>query len=257
MLRGAIVGVDRWIGIAALLAFASGCPGGAETTPRPNQPFAKQTDTKPVAKQTDAKPDAKADPKPDAKADPKPPEDTARGRVLEGPLPIASMLGKAPADVQALLGKPLGKGMIRKSCVRFLPERTWFECQFATQRYGDQGDSYTAIAVEYQDGKSTAVAFDGLRKATGDFDTKLALAYVGLELPGEPKIETPGGDATVAVWFNSAARLLIDGRQYRVIVSTVANDWARTKVEVILNDPLDEAEAAKKIEKPTPADTAP
>ncbi len=245
--------VDRVV-LGVLLALVGACEGKTDPQPQPNVAVAKPTpkDAKP-----DAKPDPKLDAKPDAKPDVQPQPDAANGRVLAGPLPIADMLGKKPADVEAKLGTPLGKGMVRKSCVRFLPERTWFSCNFATQRYADKTDAYTAIGIEYQDGIATAIAFEGLRKATGDYDAKTALAYVGLELPGEPKIETPQGDATIAVWFNSAARLLIDGRQYRVIVSTVAKDWARTKVEVILNDRLSEAEAARKMDKAAPDEPAP
>jgi hypothetical protein len=170
--------------------------------------------------------------------------------VLDGPMPIASLLGKPPTEVQPLLSEPLGKGMVRKSCVRFLPERTWFSCEFATQRYGDRSGAYGAIAVEYSDGVSTAIAFEAPKNATGPFDARAALAYVGLELPGEPKVENPDADAVVYAWFNGSARLLIGGRQYRVVVSSVGADWARTKIEVILNDPLNEAERARVIERP-------
>jgi hypothetical protein len=180
------------------------------------------------------------------------PADPTLGRVLEGPLPIASVLGKPPSEVQPLLAEPLGKGMVRKSCVRFLPERTWFSCEFATQRYGDRTGAYTAIGVEYQDGISTAIAFEGPKNPSGPFDARAALAYVGLELPGEPKVENPDADAVVYAWFNGAARLLIGGRQYRVVVSSVGGDWARTKIEVILNHPLDDAERSRIMERPAP-----
>jgi len=49
-------------------------------------------------------------------------------------------------------------------------------------------------------------------------------------------------------WFNASARLLIQGRQYRVQVSTVADDWARSKVELILNDPLSPDELSRKVD---------
>lgn len=241
--------------LAPLLIILAGCPAGAEPVKaRALEPAATAAGAK-SASQPDAKPDAKPDTKspdtksPDAKADATP--EVALGRVLEGPLPIAGLLGKPPAEVQAQLSEPLGKGMRRKSCVRFLPERTWFECEFATQRYGDTSGAYSAIGVEYQNGKSTAVAFEGPKHPTGAFDVRAALAYVGLELPGEPKIETPPGDALVASWFNAAARLRIDGRQYRVVVSSVGNDWSRTKVEVSLNDPLDADELARVMVRPS------
>jgi hypothetical protein len=41
---------------------------------------------------------------------------------------------------------------------------------------------------------------------------------------------------------------LIAGRQYRVLVSTVGDDWTRTKVEVILNDPLSPDELTRKVD---------
>lgn len=238
---------DRAALLAVLLVTASvGCEGKtvAEPTPRKRN---DETETKAPVVDPPVDTNGKS---PDAKAGTEAP-DAKLGRTLDGPLPIAGLLGKPPAEVQAQLSEPLGKGMVRKSCVRFVPERTWFECQFATQRYGDKTGAYAAIGVEYQDGKSTAVAFEGPKRATGPFDARAALAYVGLELPGEPKVEKPEGDAVVYSWFNASARLRVDGRQYRVVVSTVGDDWARTKIEVILNDPLDEAERARIIERPT------
>jgi hypothetical protein len=174
------------------------------------------------------------------------------GRVGDGPLPIAGLLGKAPADVEPQLAEPTGKGMARQSCVRFVPERVWFRCQFALQRYGDKSGAYKAIGVEYEDGKATALAFEGLTGAQGDVDPKTALAYVGLELPGEPKLENPDAETRVWSWFNAAARLRIDGRQYRVIVSSIGGDWARTKVEIKLNDPLTEEERSRVVDERAP-----
>ncbi|MBK8713668.1 MAG: hypothetical protein IPN32_02865 [Deltaproteobacteria bacterium] len=224
--------------VLAALA-ASGCaderpPGTAAKldgkTPVPQQ-VPPVTDSKTPDSKT---PDTKAGTGPDAKAAP----DQPLATVGDGPLPLAGLLGKSPAEVEAQLAEPLGKGMARKSCVRYLPERTWFQCAFAMQRYGDKNGAFKAVGIEYEDGKATAVAFDGLLGASGPFAPATALAYVGLTLPGEPKVDAPGGNATVYSWFNRAARLLIDGKQYRVVVSTVDEDWARTKVEVILNQPL-------------------
>ena len=208
-----------------------GCPGSAP-------------DTKTTSDQKIAKVDAKQETKQDAKVV----DDGPTGRVLDGPLPIAGLLGKAPPEVEAQLAEPLGKGMARASCVRFLPERTWFGCKFALQRYGDKSGAYKAIGVEYEDGKATALAFEGLVRAQGEVDPKTALAYVGLELPGEPKLENPDAETRVWSWFNAAARLLVDGRQYRVVVSSVGADWTRTKVEIKLNDPLSADERSRVVD---------
>ncbi|MBC8068070.1 MAG: hypothetical protein IAG13_07040 [Deltaproteobacteria bacterium] len=233
---------------------ALGCPRGEPTGGKPlGDPRGKPiADAKtPDAKTPDATtPDAKT---PDAKTpDAKPPSEPL-GRVLEGPLPIAKLLGKPPAEVQAELADPLGKGMARNSCVRFVPERVWFACKFALQRYGDKSGAYKAIGIEYEDGKATAIAFEGPTRAEGPVEPRAALAYVGLELPGEPELTAPGPDAQVWSWFNGRARLLVDGRQYRVVVSSVGDDWARTKVEIVLNDPLTEQERARVLPtQPTP-----
>ena len=212
-----------------------GCPA------EQNEPTARKGDAKPDAK-LDAKTDAKSNAKPDANADAAP-----MGRVLPGPLPIEEMIGHTPAEVEAKLGDTLGKGESRTSCVRYVPERTWFKCQHAKQRYADPTGTFKAIGVEFEDGKASALAFDGL-PGEGPFDPTRALATVGVELPGEPKIEEPEPGAKIYSWFNAAARLLIAGRQYRVRVSTVGDDWARTKVELILNDPLSPDELARKSE---------
>jgi hypothetical protein len=203
----------------------------------------------------ETKSDAKVETKVETKVDAKAPDEGASGRVLDGPLPIAGLIGKPPAEVEAQLAEPLGKGMARESCVRFVPDRTWFKCQFALQRYGDKSGAYKAVSVEYEDGKATALAYEGLLRAEGTIEPKTALAYVGLELPGEPKLDTPAPDTNVWSWFNATARLRIDGRQYRVIVSSVGDDWARTKVEVKLNDPLSDDEKSRIVQSRQP--TAP
>lgn len=232
---------DRWSTVVCLwVAVSSGCSNQQEDKPRATldgkTPAPQQVPPVGDAKTPDAKtPDAKA---PDAKAPDAGEPQGPLGTAGDGPLPLAGMLGKSPAEVEAQLAEPLGKGMARKSCVRYLPERTWFRCAFAMQRYGDKTGAFKAIGVEYEDGKATAVAFDGLVGATGPFAVATALAYVGLSLPGEPKVESAGGGATVYAWFNRASRLLIDGKQYRVVLSTVDDDWSRTKIEVILNHPL-------------------
>ncbi len=230
----------------ALLACACPGEGTAPSSTAAATPHAATKATPDDAPRTGA-------PAADTKAAPKPPpaqgDTQPLGRALDGPLPVTGLLGKPPAEVEAQLSEPLGKGMVRNSCVRYLPERTWFECKFAMQRYGDKSGAYTAIGVEFQDGIATAIAFEGLEQATGPLDARAALGVVGLELPGEPKVRTEG-DVVIHSWFNAAARLRIEGREYRVVVSSIADDWARTKVEVILNDPLDANERTRVIERP-------
>lgn len=214
-----------------------------------------KADAKTVAKKGDAKLDVKAEAKPDTKAptdakastDAKAPTEATMGRVVAGPLPIEEMLGHSPAEVEAKLGDPLGKGESRKNCVRYVPDRTWFRCAHARQRYADPNGKFKAVGIEFEDGKASAIAFDGLT-LEGSFDPDKALAFVGIELAGEPKVDEPQSGTKVYSWFNASARLLIHGRQYRVVASTVEGDWARSKVELILNDPLNADELTRKQE---------
>jgi hypothetical protein len=53
-------------------------------------------------------------------------------------------------------------------------------------------------------------------------------------------------------WFNSQARLLIAGKQHRVEVSIIDDDWARSRVEVMLNDPLTPEQQADPATRPRP-----
>lgn len=175
---------------------------------------------------------------------PKKPAQTLAQVRTDVPLPLTRLLGQAVADVQAQLGEHTGKGMMRNSCVRFVPERTFFTCKYALQRYVEKTGNFTALQVAYEDGKATAVAYDGWKHATGPFTPEAALAAVGLTLP-EPGVETsPAPNTRLWSWFNSRARLVIDRQQYRVEVSVIDNEWARSRVEVILNDPLTPAQKA-------------
>jgi hypothetical protein len=226
----------RWFVVAAvLLAPSSGC--GKDGTD------ARAAAAKPAAKADAAE---KADTA-GSEAAKTPAANEPQGRIVAGPLPIADMLGHAPAEVQAKLGDPLGKGEARESCVRYVPDRVWFRCQHAVQRYADPTGTFEAVGVEYEDGKASALAFDGMQ-VTGPFDPTAALRHVGLELPAPPKLSEPAAGTKVYAWFNSSARLLIHGRQYRVQVSVVEDDWQRAKVELVLNDPLSPDEQARKIE---------
>lgn len=168
-------------------------------------------------------------------------------KVLEPtPLPWVKMLGQSPQDAESHLGppKPDSKGGTREACVRYLPERTWFHCKQAWQRYSDKTGTFGEVHVVYEDGKVTALAFDGI-PGEGPFDPKLALRKVGLELPGEAKPENPAADVTLWSWWNSTARLLVHDRQYRVRVSTVGGAWDKAKVEIILNDVLRDDEKSR------------
>jgi hypothetical protein len=169
------------------------------------------------------------------------------GKVLEdAPLPLAKLLGQTPQEAEQHLGPPLpdSKGGMRDSCVRYLPERTWFRCKFAWQRYSDKTGTFGVVHVTYEDGKVSGLSFEKI-PGEGPFDPRQALRKVGLELPGEPKLETPEKDVTTWSWWNGTARLLVYGRQYRVRVSAVKGTWDSAKVEIILNDALSESEKAQ------------
>ena len=169
------------------------------------------------------------------------------GRITEGPLPLVEMLGSSPPSVESHLGEPFAKGMMRDSCVRFLPERTWFRCAYAWQRYQDRTGTFVAVQVAYENGKASAIALEGV-PGEGPFDPRRALLAVGVELPGEPTESSPAPDAKLWSWFNAAARLVVHGRQFRVEVSSVGDRWDTSKVEIILNDPLTPEEREKIIE---------
>jgi hypothetical protein len=187
---------------------------------------------------------------------PPPPEEQGpRGSVRDDvPYPLAALLGRPRAEVEAKLGAKRDKDTGgRSTCVRFVPERTWFRCESRWQRYDDLAPSrFGAVMVTYEDGVVAAFTLDGL-PGEGAFDHQRALALAGLELPGEPRVRKPqnpldpsrSADVTVWSYFNDAARLEVGGRQYRVEVSVVEGQWARAKVDVILNDRLNDDERAR------------
>jgi hypothetical protein len=170
------------------------------------------------------------------------------GKVFnDAPLPLVKMLGQTPQEAEAFLGPPLpdSKGGMRDTCVRYLPEgRTWFRCKFAWQRYSDETGTFGVVHVTYEDGKVSGLAFEKI-PGEGPFDPRKALRKVGLELPGEPKVENPDMDVTTWTWGNASARLLVHERQYRVRVSAVGTGWDKAKVEIMLNDALSESEKAR------------
>src|SRR5687768_3740723 len=215
--------MPRRLASAIVIFCATGCPPAETPAPKQAPPVAGEESA--VTKQ---------------EAPPSEPPENAMGRVLaEAPLPLLAILGAEPAVAESHLGPPLGKGVTKKSCVRFLPERVFFTCAQAWQRYSDPTGNFTAIEVRYEDGRAGSIAFEGL-KGDGEVEPRAALAKVGLELPGEPQVDNPAADVTRWSWFNAAARLRVHERQYRVEVSTVRGTWATAKVDVILNEPLTE-----------------
>ncbi|PCC71723.1 hypothetical protein SAMN02745121_03075 [Nannocystis exedens] len=160
-------------------------------------------------------------------------------------LPLPALLGQPVASVEANFGEHQGKGLSRSTCVRFAPERTFFRCAFALQRYADKGDQWAGIRVEYEDGVAASIGFDGFKKGSGPFDPKVLLAAVGLELPDEPRTDAPAQGVRRWAWFNDRARLKIGEHQYRVEISVVGEDWSRSRIDVILNDPLTPEQKAK------------
>jgi hypothetical protein len=223
-----------------MLLALTACPSSAPQSTASSQEAASKPEPVPAP---DAKPASASDPAPDAPSE--------MGRIGAGPLPLVEMLGAAPPDVEANLGEPFAKGMMRDTCVRFLPERTWFRCSYGWQRYRDETGTFTAVQVAYEDGAATAIALEGVPAPEGaeSFDPRLALVAVGIELPGEPDASSPAEDTQLWSWFNSAARLRIHGRQYRVEVSSVGGRWETSKVEVMLNDELTPEERERVIEK--------
>ena len=221
-------------------AKAGNAAAASAKAPPAKTPDAKAPDTKAV--------DAKAaEPKKKAAIPTKHTDGQPLGKVLAtAPLPLTDILGQDPPKAESHLGPhlPESKGGMREHCVRYIPERTWFACKFAWQRYSDKTNTFKVIHMIYEDGKAAGIAFEGI-PGEGEFDPRKALATVGLELPGEPKIEKPDEQVTVWNWWNARARLLIHGRQYRVRVSAVKGDWQLAKVEIILNDELNESEKAR------------
>ncbi|MEM6293509.1 MAG: hypothetical protein AAGA54_19710 [Myxococcota bacterium] len=223
------------------------------------EPPASKPDAKKSASKADAKAEATADtPKPEPKSDapkPEPKPDAPKPEPKpDGPMatlssdvkfPLADMLGKTPQEIQPKLGEPTGKGMVRESCVRYLPDRTWFDCKYVMQRYEDPTRTYKALSFVYEDGISAGMAIEGI-PGEGTFDPGAALAHVGVTLPNPPKEAAPADNVKLWTWFNGSARLVVGGSQYRVEVSSVDGKWETSKVEFINNHPLTKAQQAKK-----------
>jgi len=225
------VRVDTLISMRFLLglAMATGCDGPAtEQAP-------------PVTKQ--AEPAAAPVP---AKAAPAAKKVETLAQVTEDvPLPLPKLLGHAPAEVEALLGAAQGKGMDRGSCVRFVPERVFFACEYKLRPHADKTGTFEEVIVGYEDGVATELTFDGLKAGSGPFAPQALLEAIGLSLPEPGKLTKPTGSVRLWSWFNSIARLRIADKEYRVEVSVVEEDWSRGRISVLQNDRLTPEQSAK------------
>ena len=186
--------------LACVALLLTACPSDGSSEKPPAAKPAPTAEAKPAA---DTKPLVKPDTDPVAKPLPKPDDGPTATVTEDSKFPLPQMLGKAPAEIQPRLGDPTGKGMSRKSCLRFLPKRTWFECAYSFQRYVDPTSTYDAISVTYEDGISTGLAFEAI-PGEGPFDPKAALAQLGVTLVGEPKLSKPEENVELWSWFNGA-----------------------------------------------------
>ena len=199
--------------------------------------------------------DAKAEGAVEAEAKPSAPaggETQELGSVTKTEvIDLAAIVNKTPEEVEALLGANEGTGSDRISCVRFLPERVFFACKQELRVY--KHPEFEEIRVDFEDGRAAQVALIGL-PGGGEFEPKAALALVGVSLPGEGRERSEavstnngsaGGNARIWEWGNSSARLILDGQQQRVRLSIVEDDWARTKLELINNNPLTDEQKAR------------
>ncbi|MEZ4452391.1 MAG: hypothetical protein R3B09_23190 [Nannocystaceae bacterium] len=174
------------------------------------------------------------------------------------PLPLRRFLGQPPADVEALLGEPVSKGMVRGSCVRFVPKRVFFDCKHVEQTYADKTGTFREVRVEFDDGLASRVSFDGLT-GDGPFSPEEGLKAVGLTLPGPGDLSSPAEGVQLWTWFNDKARLLLHGKEHRVEISIVQGDRARSRIDVIENHALTDDQKARIVEtkpkNPVPAPT--
>ena len=241
----------RWQWPTAILAtlVGLGCP---TPTPTPSKAATAATPSargdEPVA--ADPAPEPEPDPvapKADVPAAAPPP--SPMGQVLaDAPIPLERFIGASPTEAETMLGEPQAKGGTRKSCVRFVPDKVWFHCEQAWQRYADSTGTAESIHVTYEEGKVASVAFEKLLGGEGAFDPNVALAKVGLKLVEEPTLQAPAENVRLWSWWNAQSKLLLRGRQYRVEVSSVEDKWETSKVDIILNDPLNDDERSRTFE---------
>jgi hypothetical protein len=161
------------------------------------------------------------------------------------PLALPRLLGRTQAEFEAEFGAPTGKGMDRKSCARFVPERVFFACKYSLRAYNDRTGTFEELLVAYEDGVVTELTFDGLKSGSGPFDPQVLLGAIGLTLPEPGKQSTPASEVRLWSWFNSLARLRIAGKEYRVEVSVVAQDWSRARLTIYENDRLTPDQTAR------------
>lgn len=201
------------------------------------------------------KADPKADPKPGPKADDKagPKADDKAGDKADpkkavlsesAPVDIAAILQKDEAAVHEILGEPTERGSDRKTCARFVPKLVRFECDVHSEYWIPGPAGLERLSVEFEDGKASAVGMVGL-VGEGDFTPDKGLEFAGLSLPGEPFEQKPKPEVTVWDYFNPAARLIVDGKEHRVLVSIVDDEWRKSKIEVRLNHALTDDEEAR------------
>ncbi len=236
-------------GVLLCVLAVVGCPAAGPTPAPAPAKTAKSDPPKNAKAKAEAGPKATPSTKPPGKPDTKSaPADGPLGKTLaDAPIPWETLIGSDPKTAEGFVGEPAAKGGSKESCVRFVPDRTWFKCKNVWQRYDDTTGTAKFVHMTYEDGKTVSVAFEELN-GEGPFDPVKALRSVGLELPGPPKLEQPEDNVKVWSYWNSAARLRIGGRQYRVEVSLVDDKWDTSKVSVILNDPLSDDEKSRVFE---------
>lgn len=231
--------VTRLSASLIIAMFALACDGGSATSAT-------------AAKNAAAtKGEGEAAPGPAAAADPGGDEGALGQLQAVDGIDLNAIVNKSPEQVGAVLGEPSKTGTDRISCVRFVPERVFFACNQEIRAY--EHATFADIRIDFEDGKAARVAISGV-PGSGAFDPIAAMAAVGVSVPGEPRTQTEtlapvdgseGGKAEIWDWGNSSARMLVDGQQFRVRVSVVEGDWARSKVELINNTPLDDDQKAR------------
>jgi hypothetical protein len=227
------------LGLGLVLSL-SACP--APSTPTEGTAAAKAETKGGAAAKGDAKADKAA--KPDAAKKP-------LGKFVEGnKYGWTDVLFQTPEAVDAKLGTPTKTARVYETCYRATPYKVMFKCDGNQRDY--QLDSGERIEVTFEDGVATAMAVIALPGA-GDFDPRVALELAGLDLPGEPKASNPSEVAELWEWFNDEARLPLKKHEFRVQVSVVEKDWKRSKVEVLDNTALNDAQKAKIVEPKNPS----
>lgn len=231
--------LTRFLGFGLGLAVAL----GLTACPAPSEPAAKDGGAK--AEKKDAASKEGAGKGEGAKGD------KSLGKFVEGSkYPWKDVLFQSPEAVDAKLGTPTKTARVYETCYRATPYKVMFKCDGTQRDY--QLDSGERIEVTFEDGIATAMAVVAL-PGTGDFDPRVALELAGLDLPGEPLPSNPSEVAELWEWFNDQARLPFKKHEFRVQVSVVEKDWKRSKVEVLDNTALNDAQKAKVVEPQNPS----